>query len=146
MRGMRRGSWLLVLAMCGTACGWVDPTPDLPVIPLSKVSVHNQTDEALLVRMNWPDGFVQVSKVSPSSVEYLSGAIGTSGFPRTIDVLDLDCSVLSSVQGLPPGSAGLVVIAEDGVATIAHLAAARGTWEIAETAEVCGATLDPPAA
>lgn len=84
------------------------PVPSTQVRPLSKVTVDNTAADWRYVRMNWPDGFVQVFAFGAGSPQYLSGAIGTTGFPRTINVLDAECQVLATVIGLAPGSTGLI--------------------------------------
>lgn len=133
-----------LLAVVVGGCGWLAPSAGGPFIPLSKVTVENGTDADLLVRMNWPDGYIQVERVSASSTQYLSGAIGTSGFPRTIDVLDAGCRLLASVPGLAPGRAGLVVINE--LRTwIEPVEVAAEQWTIAEPVDECGATEVDPA-
>lgn len=77
--------------------------------------------------MNRPDGFVQVSRVELGNPQYLSGAIGTTGFPRTILVLDSDCRVLAPVIGLAAGSAGLLTIHEGG-ADLGRFSSWIQTW------------------
>jgi hypothetical protein len=105
---------MVALALAG--CQGLFPPPidiDRPVIPLSKVYVHNVSDAGHHVRMNWPDGFVQVSWIEAGTTQGLTGAIGTSGFPATIDVLTEECEPVASLVGLAPGSAGIVVIDAD---------------------------------
>lgn len=99
----------------------------------------NATDQPRLARMTWPDGFVQVSRIEPLTTSYLSGAIGTSAFPVSIDALDEDCAVLASVAGLEPGSYGLLTITDDGVSLTA-LRAGDATWKVAGSLQTCGAT------
>lgn len=100
-------------------CAFLDPrtAPDVPITvsPLSKVTVHNDTNQTLHARMNWPDGYVQVYRVEPGGPVLLSGAIGTSQMPSTVDILTEDCDVVDSVQGLEPGNAGLITVDADGV-------------------------------
>ena len=89
--------------------------------------------------MNWPDGFVQVSWIDAGMTQGLDGAIGTSGFPTTIDVLTEECEPVASVVGLPPGSTGIVVIAA--VDTRLHrLESADASWGTVGSLDACGAT------
>jgi hypothetical protein len=124
-------------------CAYFDTAtaPDVPVAvdPLSKVTVHNDTNQTLYARMNWPDGFVQVAPVKPGRPVWLTGAIGTSGFPSTIDVLTEDCAVVDTVRGLEPGNAGLITVDADGV-RIERLVQGRSDWEVSGSVVVCGAT------
>jgi hypothetical protein len=128
----------LVLAGCQ---GWLGPPVpiDDPVRPLSKVYVANDTDVGYHVRMNWPDRFVQVSWIDAHTTQALTGAIGTSGFPVTIDVVTEDCQPVASVAGLPPGSTGIVVISPLGTA-LHRLEHADSAWGIANSIQACGAT------
>jgi len=134
----------MLLAMALTGCGAESPSPEPPVpsqkfSPLSKVTVHNMAADWRYVRMNWPDGFVQVYRVEPGPPQYLTGAIGTSGFPRTIMVLDSKCQVLATVIGLPPGSAGLLTIDEGG-ARLDEIQFGEIAWGESGGVFVCGAT------
>jgi hypothetical protein len=120
------------------------PSPESPIAsqrfpPISKVTVHNMAADWRYVRLNWPDGFVQVYRVQPGTTQYLSGGIGTSGFPRTIMVLDSDCQVLATVIGLAPGSAGLLTIGESG-ARLEELVLGETTWGESGSVTACGAT------
>ena len=130
----------VALALAG--CQTVFPPPvnvDQPVPPLSKVYVNNATDADYHVQINWPDGFVQVSWIDANTTQGLTGAMGTSGFPATIDVLTADCSLVASVAGLPPGSTGIVVISPLET-TLHRLDVADASWGIADSIEACGAT------
>ena len=128
------------LAVAG--CQDLLPPPEL-VNPLSKVYVNNQTDTGYYVRMNWPDGFVQVSWIEPETTVGLSGAIGTTGFPDTLDVLEpAECDLVASVRGLRPGSVGIVIIAPGADVTLHHLDRAHSSWAIEGGQQECGAT--PP--
>jgi len=124
-------------------CAYLDaPTaPDAPVAvdPLSKVTVHNDTNQTLYARMNWPDGFVQVARVEPGRPVWLTGAIGTTVMPSTIDILTEDCDVVDTVQGLEPGNAGLITVDADGV-RIERLVKGWLDWGEAGSVMVCGAT------
>jgi len=140
---MQRKAWVattvaLMLAGCQ---GWFGPPVaiDDPVRPLSKVYVANDTDVGYHVRMNWPDGFVQVSWIDARTTQGLTGAIGTSGFPATIDVVTGECAPVASVVGLSPGSAGIVVISPFGTA-LHRLDHADSSWGIARSIQACGAT------
>ena len=113
---------------------------DEPVIPLSKVYVSNATVRDLHVRMNWPDGFIQVSLVESGTTQGLSGAIGTSGFPATIDVLTVACGRVASLAGLPPGSVGMVLISPDTSVRLHRISQADKTWSVAQSVQACGAT------
>lgn len=128
------------LALAG--CQGVFPPPidiDQPVRPLSRLYVQNATDRGHHVRMNWPDGFVQVAWIEAGMTQGLEGAIGTSGFPATIDVLTEACEPVASVAGLPPGSTGIVVISA--LDTRLHpLDAADLSWGTVGSLEACGAT------
>lgn len=147
--GRGRASWNLLtstvtLAVALNGCGL--PSVDFDVrnpppraAPLSKVTVHNKTEDWLYVRMNWPDGFVQVARVEPGDPQYLSGAIGTSGFPRTFDVLDPQCREVASVKGLPPGSAGVLTIDGEGARLDAIRFGDTG-WAVVGSEFQCGAT------
>ena len=128
----------LALAGCQSP---LPPPVDIaePVIPLSKVYVQNGTDQGHHVRMNCPNGFVQVSWVEAGMTQALSGAIGTSGFPATIDVLTADCVPVASLVGLPPGSAGIVVISAE-VTRLHGLHRADSSWGVADSIQACGAT------
>lgn len=132
---------LLLIVLVG--CGYLDRSgpPEVPIAvsPLSKVTVHNQTDSAVLARMNWPDGFVQVYRVHPGQPSLLTGAIGTTSFPTTVDIRTEDCDVLAVVQGLAPGSAGLITFDDDGP-SIQQIFQAMSDWTRAETLFDCGAT------
>lgn len=112
---------------------------DQPVPPLSRVYVHNVTARGYHVRMNWPDGFIQVAWIEAGLTQGLDGAIGTSGFPATIDVLTEDCALVSSVPGLPPGSTGIVVISALDT-TLNRLDVADRSWGTVGSIEACGAT------
>lgn len=129
----------LVLAGCGLSPLDLDPFNSTRSAPLSKVSVLNRTSDWVYVRMNWPDGFVQVARVEPGAPQYLGGAIGTSGFPRTLDVLGPDCRELASVDGLAPGSAGLLTIEHD-AAHLDPIHFGDTTWVVARGVLECGAT------
>ena len=141
------GNWPLPLALlAGLALAGCDallpPTLEIeePVQPLSKVYVNNATDAGFHVRMNWPDRFVQTSWVGAHSVVALTGAIGTSGFPETIDVLTSECELVTSLPGLAPGNAGIVTISGGG-ARLDWLERADAAW-VAVTVpsiEECGA-------
>lgn len=124
-------------------CAYLDTAtaPDVPVAvdPLSKVTVHNDTNQTLYARMNWPDDFVQVARVVPGRPVWLTGAIGTSGFPSTIDILTEDCDVLETVQGLEPGNAGLITVDADGV-RIERLVQGFSDWGESGSLMLCGAT------
>ena len=128
------------LALAG--CQGVSPPPvDIgqPVPPLSRVYVQNTTDRGHHVRMNWPDGFVQVSWVEAGMTLGLEGAIGTTGFPATIDVLTEECEPVASAVGLPPGNTGIVVISA--LQTRLHrLDVADSAWGTVGSLEGCGAT------
>lgn len=128
----------VVLALAG--CQGGGPPIDVrPVPPLSRVYVQNATAKGHHVRMNWPDGFIQVAWIGAGMTQGLMGAIGTSGFPATIDVLTEDCEPVASLAGLPPGSTGIVVIAP--LATTLHrLDSAHRSWGTAGSLEACGAT------
>jgi hypothetical protein len=89
--------------------------------------------------MNWPDGFVQVSWIEAGTTQGLMGAIGTSSFPATIDVLTEECARVASLPGLPAGSTGIVVISPEGM-RLDPLDVAEASWEIADSIEACGAT------
>jgi len=124
------------------ACQGLLPPPvevEGPIPPLSKVYVTNATDSGHHVRMNWPDGFIQVAWVEAGTTTGLEGAIGTSGFPATIDVLTADCALVASLAGLPPGSAGIVVISPL-EATLRPLHRADASWSTVGSIEACGAT------
>ena len=128
----------VMLAACG---GWL-PAPvaiDQPIVPLSKVNVQNQTDTGYHVRMNWPEGFVQVAWVEAGATQALTGAIGTSGFPLTLDILTEECELVASLRGLPPGNAGIVVISADG-ATLHQLHQADASWTVSDSTDACGAS------
>jgi hypothetical protein len=139
----RVGVPLLLLGMSACVMPVDDGPPEDPVAvnPLSKVTVHNESDEIRYARMNWPDGFIQVSRVEPGRTQWLSGAIGTSGFPRTIDILDAECEVLESLEGLPAGSAALITVGEEG-ARLQQIFAGWSDWTVAESVFICGASID----
>ena len=129
-----------VLALAG--CQGVAPGPpaiDQPVPPLSRVYVQNATSRDYHVSMNWPDGFIQVALVEAGMTQGLDGAIGTSGFPTTIDVLTEDCDPVASLAGLPPGSTGIVVISPLGTA-LHRLDVAHSSWGTVGSVQACGAT------
>lgn len=130
-----------LLVACGSLGAWPMevPFPENPVSPLSKVSVFNGTSSERNVRMNWPDGFVQVHPVPAGATAFLSGAIGTSGFPDTIDVLSTECDLLATLIGLAPGSAGIVVIL-DGGAALYPISQGDRSWVVSGSAQACGAT------
>ena len=135
-------STMVALALALAGCQGLFPPPidiDRPVIPLSKVYVRNATDAGHHVRMNWRDGFVQVSWIEAGTTQGLTGAIGTSGFPATIDVLTEECELVASLVGLPPGSAGIVVIDADR-ATLHRLDRADASWTVSDSTEACGAS------
>ena len=71
-------------------CAYLDtataPDVSIAVDPLSKVTRSTATLTRRCTRMNWPDDFVQVAGVVPSRPGWLTGAIGTSGFPSTIEI------------------------------------------------------------
>lgn len=141
---MRTGARLLatMVALALAGCQGLFPPPidiDRPVIPLSKVYVRNDTDAGHHVRMNWPDGFVQVSWIEAGTTQGLTGAIGTSGFPATIDVLTAECAPVASLAGLPPGSTGIVVISPT-EARLHRLDRADSSWTVAPSIEACGAS------
>ena len=130
----------VTLALAG--CQGALPPPvevDEPVRPLSKVYVENRTDLDYYVRMNWPDDFVQVSWAEANTTQALTGAIGTSGFPATIDVLTDECALVASVAGLPPGSTGILVISPLET-TLHRLDLADASWGTADSIQPCGAT------
>lgn len=133
-------SAVLTLALAGCQGVFVPPPSiDEPIIPLSKVYVWNATEAGRYVRMNWPDGFVQVSWIDGGTTQGLTGAIGTSSFPATIDVLTSECALVASLAGLPPGSAGIVVISP--LETRLHqLDRADSSWTAAPSIEACGAS------
>ena len=142
MRWTRQALAASTLMLTLVACQVVQPPAvkvEGPVPPLSKVYVANETDRDHHVRMNWPDGFIQVSLVEAGTTSGLTGAIGTSGFPATIDVLNADCTLVASLNGLPPGSAGIVVITPLGT-TLRPLFEADASWSEAGSIEACGAT------
>lgn len=124
-------------------CAYLDTAtaPDVPVAvdPFSKVTVHNDTNQTLYARMNWPDGFVQVARVEPGRPVWLTGAIGTGGFPSTVDILTEDCDVVDTVQGLEPGNAGFITVDADGV-RIQRLVEGWSDWTVAGSVMVCGGT------
>lgn len=131
---------LLLAPMVG--CAYLDARAAAPaaVHPLSKVTVHNETNETLYARMNWADGFVQVERVEPGRPVWLSGAIGTSRMPFTIDILTEDCDVVDTVQGLAPGDAGLLTVDADGV-RLQRLVQGWSDWRTSGgSVMVCGAT------
>lgn len=130
-----------VVALALAGCQGVLPlsSGDQPVAPLSKVYVKNGTDVGHHVRMNWPDGFVQVSWIEAGTTQGLSGAIGTSGFPTTIDILTAECVRVASLAGLPPGNAGMVLISPRG-SSLHRLHEADSSWTITPSIEACGAT------
>ncbi|HEX2281691.1 MAG TPA: hypothetical protein VHG52_08010, partial [Thermomicrobiales bacterium] len=101
----------VALALAGCQ-GFLPPPIDIdrPVRPLSRLYVQNATDRGHHVRLNWPDGFVQVAWIEAGMAQGLESAMGTSGFPATIDVFTEECEPVASVAGLPPGSTGIVVI------------------------------------
>lgn len=130
----------VTLALVG--CQGLLPQPvsiDQPVEPLSKVYVKNGADIGHHVRMNWPDGFVQVSWIEAGMTQGLTGAIGTSAFPATIDVLTEECARVASLPGLPAGSTGIVVISPEET-RLHSLDIADASWEMATSIEACGAT------
>lgn len=130
----------VALALAG--CQGVLPPPidiDQPVRPLSRLYVQNATDRGHHVRMNWPDGFVQVAWIEAGITQGLEGAIGTSGFPATIDVLTEECEPVASVAGLRPGSTGIVVISLLET-TLYPLDVADSSWGTIGSLEACGAT------
>lgn len=130
------------LALALVACQVVQPPAvevDGPIPPLSKLYVANQTDSGHHVRMNWPDGFIQVAWVEAGTTKGLEGAIGTSGFPATIDVLTADCTLVASLPGLPRGSAGIVVITPLET-NLRPLEFADASWSTVGSIEACGAT------
>lgn len=130
----------VALALAGCQGGVPQPMDiDQPVPPLSRVYVHNVTARGYHVRMNWPDGFIQVAWIEAGLTQGLDGAIGTSGFPATIDVLTEDCALVSSVPGLPPGSTGIVVISALDT-TLNRLDVADRSWGTVGSIEACGAT------
>jgi hypothetical protein len=91
--------------------------------------------------MNWPDGFVQVAWIEAGMTQGLEGAIGTSGFPATIDVLTEECEPVASVAGLSPGSTGMVVISALDT-RLNRLDVADSSWGTVGSVGACGAT--PP--
>lgn len=128
-------------ALLAGCAGWLPnpaETPEL-VEPLSKVYVQNASSEGHYVRMNWPDGFVQVSLVDAGTTLGLQGAIGTSAFPMTIDVLSEACELVASLDGLPDGRAGIVVI-NTGRASLHGLDRADASWDTVGSTQACGAT------
>ena len=136
---------MLASTLLLSSAGCLGPIPlpvdiNEPINPLSKVYVSNATDLDHHVRMNWPDGFIQVYLVESGTTQGLTGAIGTSGFPASIDVLTVDCDRVASLAGLPPGSAGMVVISRDTGARLHRLSRADATWNMAGSLETCGAT------
>lgn len=126
-----------VVTACGEAVGSGQPSTAISVSPISKVHVDNQTDSTLYARMHWPDGFVQVARLEPGGPQYLTGAIGTSGFPRTIDILDADCDLVHTVRGLEPGNAGLITV-DDERARIKQIHEAMSDWTEAASVPACG--------
>jgi hypothetical protein len=145
MRRRQEAAWLVLASALMSAGGCLGPIPlpvDIndPINPLSKVYVSNVADLDYHVRMNWPDGFIQVYLVESGTTQGLTGAIGTSGFPATIDVLTVDCDRVASLAGLPPGSAGIVVISRDTGVRLHELSRADATWHMAGSLETCGAT------
>lgn len=130
----------LALALAGCPGGLPPPVDvDQAVPPLSRVHVHNGTGAGHHVRMNWPDGFIQVAWIEAGSTQGLDGAIGTSGFPATIDVLTEDCQPVASLAGLPPGSTGIVVISPLD-ARLFRLDVADRSWGTLGSLQACGAT------
>lgn len=128
-----------VLTACGGAATSESPSRPEYVKPISKVFVANQTEETVLVRMNWSVGPPQASEIKPGSTQWLVGATGTSGFPDTIDILDAQCQVLHTVRGLQPGSTGLVTVEAHG-ARIEPIEMARSEWTQARSRDICEAT------
>ena len=139
---MRRALLTITVGLALVGCsGWV-PAPvqvEEPVVPLSKVYVRNATEADHHVRMNWPDGFVQVSRIEAGTTQGLTGAIGTSGFPATIDVLSGECEPIASLVGLPPGDAGIVVIGA-GEPRLHTLDRADASRTVSPSIEDCGAS------
>ncbi len=138
----RPGLCTAVAALALAGCQGLLPPPvaiDEPVQPLSKVYVENGTDVGHHVRMNWPDGFVQVAWIEAGTTQGLTGAMGTSGFPATIDVLTDACVTAASLDGLPAGSTGIVVISPNET-KLHRLDVADSSWGIADSIEACGAT------
>ncbi len=130
------------MALALSACAGLLPPPVAsgePVQPLSKVYVENATDVGHHVRMNWPDGFIQVSWIDAGTTQGLEGAIGTSAFPASIDVLTEACVTIASFQGLPRGSTGIVVISPDET-ELHRLEVADASWGTVGSIEECGAT------
>lgn len=140
---MKRAALLaLTVALTLAGCQGGEPPPvgiDQPVPPLSRVYVHNATARGYHVRMNWPDGFIQVAWIEAGTTQGLDGAIGTSGFPATIDVLTEDCQPVASLAGLPPGSTGIVVISPL-EARLFRLDVADRSWGTVGSLQACGAT------
>lgn len=133
---------VLTVALTLARCQGGEPPPvgiDQPVPPLSRVYVHNATAAGHHVRMNWPDGFIQVAWIEAGTTQGLDGAIGTSGFPATIDVLTEDCQPVASLAGLPPGSTGIVVISPL-EARLFRLDVADRSWGTVGSLQACGAT------
>lgn len=140
---MKRAALLastVALALAGCQGGGPPPIDiDRPVPPLSRVYVQNVTARGHHVRMNWPDGFIQVAWIEAGMTQGLDGAIGTSGFPATIDVLTEDCEPVASLAGLPPGSTGIVVISPLDT-TLHRLDVADRSWGTVGSLEACGAS------
>ncbi len=113
-------------------------SPEL-VEPISKVYVQNVSEEGHYVRLNWPDGFVGVSLVDAGTTQRLEGAMGTSVFPLTIDVLTRACDLVASLDGLPDGRAGIVMI-NTGRASLHGLDRADASWDTVGSTQACGAT------
>lgn len=138
----RAAPLVLTVALALAGCQGRVPAPidiDQAVPPLSRVYVHNATARGYHVRMNWPDGFIQVARIEAGLTRGLDGAIGTSGFPTTIDVLTDTCQPVASLAGLPAGSTGIVVISPLD-ATLHRLDVADRSWGTVGSLEACGAT------
>lgn len=129
----------VALALAGCQGGGPPPIDVRLVPPLSRVYVQNATARGHHVRMNWPDGFIQVAWIEAGMTQGLMGAIGTSGFPATIDVLTEDCDPVASLAGLPPGSTGIVVISPL-EARLFSLDVADSSWGTVGSLQACGAT------
>ena len=119
-----------------------DPVPlaDPYSPPLSKVNVHNSTDQPVYVKLLWPQGFQQLFRVESNATSFLTGAVGVVAGPPQLEVLTVDCEVIEALAG---DSDPVLVIVSDAGAELIPINRADRLWTNARVAQDCGVTIAP---
>jgi hypothetical protein len=129
---------MIGLLAAATGCELGAPGPDDEKAALAHVSVRNASNEALLVRLTWPDGVTGVYEVEPDRWASTVNTIGVSSYPWPIEVLKPDCTLVGRVQGLGEQRT-LVLISAELQVTVEPVTKVPGSTREVDGIDACDA-------